>query len=870
MKRKSTRTESDSDQPENANSPSLPTAAAGPIEARQLTAAQRAAVEHLDGPLLILAGPGSGKTHVVTQRVVNLLRQGVADHQILALTFTNKAADEMKQRLRALVPEARVWVGTFHSFCAGLLRRHANLVGLAENFSIYDVDDSRRLLSEAVVEAQVNLSHVSLDRIAQEIGQAKNHLVLPGEYQARPGGTLGGLVEQIYPVYQRRLLQANAVDFDDLLLHTGTLLRENPVLRSKLDARHRYILVDEYQDTNFVQYAIVRALSRDYPNLAVTGDPDQSIYGWRGASVENIFEFERDYPQVRVVKLEQNYRSTQRILRVADQLILHNTRRKHKTLLTDNPEGKPVRLTIFPTSQDEAEQIVQQIAGDLRERKRQPRDFAIFYRTNTLSRGIETAMRQAGVPYQIIRGVEFYNRKEVKDLLAYLHLINNPSNDIAFLRIINAPPRRIGKTTLARISDYARRQRLPLLAAARAADRVEGLNRPTRQAVAAFVELQDRWSKLASRPVEEILGYVMAETAYENWLQQTDPEQERLANVKELLTDAREFDAAHPDPNPLERFLEQAALVNDVDALEIETDKVSLMTLHAAKGLEFPVVFIVGVEQGLIPHERNLEDPQRLEEERRLLFVGMTRAKEELTLTTASYRHLQGSRRMTVPSQFLMEVPREEMIFEEPPSLGWGSADPYAREAAQYDDDASYYEGTDEESEANDAQDDFFPDDSPGEFWDEGPGSGKTARRAAKSSDRRSVRPGRTGAAPSSTRGSAAPDAASPAARRTPASTSSAAPVETSVPRVLTAAQLLGTSSATEANPTPAAPLAARVPVEQFTQGMLVTHPERGTGKILAISGEGTKRAATVQFFHETSPTRFILAFSPLRPLSSE
>lgn len=867
MNRKPTRPELDLVQPENARSQASP-ATAAPVETRQLTAAQRAAVEHLAGPLLILAGPGSGKTHVVTQRVVNLLRQGVADHQILALTFTNKAADEMKQRLRALVPEARVWVGTFHSFCAGLLRRHASLVGLAENFSIYDVDDSRRLLSEAVDEARVNLSHVSLDRIAQEIGQAKNQLVLPGEYQARPGGTLGGLVEQIYPVYQRRLLQANAVDFDDLLLHTGTLLRENPVLRSKLDARHRYILVDEYQDTNFAQYAIVRALSRDYPNLAVTGDPDQSIYGWRGANIENIFEFERDYPQVRVVKLEQNYRSTQRILRVADQLILHNTRRKHKTLLTDNPEGKPVHLTVFPTSQDEAEQIVQQIARDLRERKRQPRDFAIFYRTNTLSRGIETAMRQAGVPYQIIRGVEFYNRKEVKDLLAYLHLINNPSNDIAFLRIINAPPRRIGKTTLARISDYARRQRLPLLAAARAADRVEGLNRSTRQAIAAFVELQDRWSKLASRPVEEILGHVMAETAYENWLQQTDPEQERLANVKELLTDAREFDAAHADPNPLERFLEQAALVNDVDALEIETDKVSLMTLHAAKGLEFPVVFIVGVEQGLIPHERNLEDPQRLEEERRLLFVGITRAKEELTLTTASYRHLQGSRRMTVPSQFLMEVPREEMIVEEPPSLGWASADPYAREAAKYDEDASYYEGTDEESAANGAQDDFFPDESPSESWDEGPGSGTAARRAAKSLDRRSVRPGRTGAPPSSASGSAAADSASPAARRTP--TSAVSPGEAPASRVLTAAQLLGTGSATAANPTHAANLAARVPVEQFTQGMLVTHPERGTGKILAISGEGTKRAATVQFFQETSPTRFILAFSPLRPLSSE
>ena len=831
------------------------------MEPRRLTDAQRAAVEHVEGPLLILAGPGSGKTHVVTQRVVNLLRQGIPDHQILALTFTNKAADEMKQRLKALVPAARVWVGTFHGFCAGLLRRRANLVGLSENYSIYDVDDARRLLAEAVDEAQVSLSHVSLDRIAQEIGQAKSHLVLPNEYQGRPGGMLGGLVEKVYPVYQRRLLQANAVDFDDLLLHVGTLLRENPLVRSTLDARHRFILVDEYQDTNFAQYAIVRALSRDYPNLAVTGDPDQSIYGWRGANIENIFEFERDYPQVRVVKLEQNYRSTQRILRVADQLILHNAKRKHKNLITDNPEGEPVRLTVFPTSQDEAEQIALRIARDLHQRRRQPRDFAIFYRTNTLSRAIEAALRQARVPYQIVRGVEFYNRKEVKDLLAYLHLINNPSNDIAFLRIINAPPRRIGKTTISRLADYARRHRLPLLAAARAVERIEGLNRPARQAVQAFVDLQDRWSKLAARPVEEILGFILTETAYEAWLQQTDPEQERLANVKELLTDAREFDAMYPDPNALERFLEQAALVNDVDALDIETDKVSLMTLHAAKGLEFPVVFIVGVEQGLIPHERSMEDPQRLEEERRLLFVGITRAEEELTLSTASYRNLQGSRRMTVPSQFLMELPREEMTLDEPSGIGWPDPDD-----AYGDDESAYHDEVQDELDGGADHDAFFPDESPEEAWDQQSASEHASPRSMQGRLRRTARPRGPGKATSP---EANPPSADLPSRTTSHPPQSASPTGS---RLLTAAQMIGGNSPADTPPPPSStqPLAAaKVPVEQFTQGMLVTHPERGTGKILAISGEGSKRAATVQFFQETTPTRFILAFSPLRPVTS-
>jgi len=768
-----------------------------------MTSAQLEAIRHVDGPLLILAGPGSGKTRVVTHRIAHLLSVGVGPEQILALTFTNKAADEMRQRLAQLAPDAPLWIGTFHRFCAQLLRRSASLIGLSPNFSIYDVEDARRLMADAVAEARADLSHVKLDQIGREISHAKNELISAENYQPRPGRVLGGIVQRVYPIYSRLLLQANAVDFDDLLLHVASLLRENPELRAMLDEQYRYILVDEYQDTNFAQYAIVRAMSRDYPNLAVTGDPDQSIYGWRGASVENILDFERDFPAVHVVRLEQNYRSTQRILRVADQLISCNTQRKHKSLLTDNPEGAAVRLVVYPTSQDEAAHVAARIADDLRHGRRRPRDFAIFYRVNALSRAFEHALREAHVPLQIVRGVEFYQRREVKDLLAYLHLINNPSSDVALLRIINVPLRKIGKTTVARLAAFARQQRWPLLEAARHAADIETLSKAARNALAAFVALQDQLGRLVDQPVEAILGYVLEQTGYEQWLAETEKDTDRLSNVKELLSACREFDATHPEDHRLETYLEQCALVNDSDDLDIESDRVSLMTLHAAKGLEFPVVYIAGVEQGLIPHERNKDDPRRIEEERRLLFVGITRAEEELQLSTARYRLFQGVRRMTVPSPFLVELPRDDMEIVEPIPMGFRS-------------DRSHALG-----DAYDTE--FYPDDPPAdelEFAEESTNRETDLTR---------------------------PAAAKPPARELPPAA-----------RVLTAAALMGAA----AEPRP------RTPVDVFAQGMIVSHPERGTGKIIALSGEGTKRAATVQFFHEQRPCKFMLAFSDLRPVA--
>lgn len=628
-----------------------------------LTPAQREAVEHLDGPMLILAGPGSGKTRVITHRVANLIRHGVSARQILALTFTNKAADEMRSRVEQLAPGQPVFMSTFHRFCARLLRQYAALVGLTENFTIYDTSDSRQALKRTLEEVKIDAALYSPERIAAAISWAKNNLLTAENYLPRPGHPLGSVVARVYPAYQARLLASSAVDFDDLLLHVASLLKENPETRATLDARYRYILVDEYQDTNLAQYTIARALSIDEPNLAVTGDPDQSIYGWRGANLSNILDFEKDYPEVRVVKLEQNYRSTKRILRVADHLIGYNQRRKKKGLFTENEEGQHVRLVNYPTQRDEAEGIAAYIAREVRAGKRRPRDFAVFYRVNALSRSLEFAMRDQGVPYQMVNGLEFYQRREIKDMLAYLHLINNPRDDVSLLRVINNPPRAIGKSTLTRLGEHAARHRMSLLEAARESGLIESLNKRAAVAVAKFVSLYDKLSVHAAAPVEEIMGHVLAESGYKQFLEDSEHEedQERLANIEELLTAARQFDETHFGDGPLESFLEDACLVNDTDAWATDDDRTTLMTMHAAKGLEFPVVFIIAVEDGLLPHERSRNDPEQLEEERRLLFVGITRAREELQISLATNREFRGQRRRSVPSQFLMELPRGEM-----------------------------------------------------------------------------------------------------------------------------------------------------------------------------------------------------------------
>ncbi len=781
----------------------------------ELTEAQMAAVRHVDGPLLILAGPGSGKTRVVTHRIANLLDIGVPARQILALTFTNKAADEMKRRVAQLAPMAAVWMSTFHRFCARLLREYGPHVGLPENYTIYDTSDSLQALRHTLEVLDLDLTHTTPERVQSAISWAKNNLMGPEQYEPRRGSPIGQIVAQVYPAYQKRLLQSGAVDFDDILLHTATLLRENPEIRRRLDERYRYILVDEYQDTNLAQYTIVRAMSVDYPNLAVTGDPDQSIYGWRGANLNNILDFEHDYPNVKIVRLEQNYRSTKRILRVADRLIGFNKRRKAKGLFTDNAEGKAVRLVFHPSQKDEAEQIAATIEAEMRAGRRRPRDFAVFYRTNALSRSLEFALREYGIPYQMVNGLEFYQRKEIKDILAYLHLLNNPRDNVALLRVINTPPRGIGRGTIERLVEHADGRGLTLLDAAREAGLIGGLNKKAAVGVAKFVSLFDHLRESATAPVEEIIGRVLGESGYQAFLKESEDEedQERLANIEELLTAAREFDEAHGESGGLEAFLEQAALVNDTDAWEVDDDRVTLMTVHAAKGLEFPVVFLIALEEGIFPHERSRNDEQQLEEERRLLFVAITRAKEELQLSRACYRHYRGQLRPTVPSAFLIELPQEELDFEQPKAVM--PPEVFSSEsfgAGQIAEDFS--EAIDPTTDEGDME---FPPREP-------------------------VRGGTAAVADL-------------AGRLTTAAELAARTGETAV-----------AAAASMANPQPEA---QRISPEVFHQGMVVKHPEYGLGKIVALSGSGAKRKATVMFASAAGEKRFLLVHSPLRPAAN-
>ncbi len=631
---------------------------------QNLTDPQREAVSHVDGPLLILAGPGSGKTRVVTHRIANLLAQGIPAWRIAALTFTNKAADEMRSRVDALAPGQSVWMGTFHRFCAQLLRRYAPMVGLTENYSIFDTSDAKQAMKRAVIAAGVSTTHASPEQIAASISHAKNRLVTPEMMEGHALKPREAIAARVYPVYRQQLLTANAVDFDDLLFHVAHLLRENPELRAELDAKFKYILVDEYQDTNLAQYAIVRALSIDHPNLAVTGDPDQSIYGWRGADLNNILDFEKDYPSVKTVRLEKNYRSTPNVLRVADQLIQHNRRRKAKDLFTDNPEGDPVVLRFYEDGYQEADSIADEITSAMSSQGLKPSDFSVFCRMNAMTRSLEHAFRSRSLPYQIVNGLEFYQRREIKDLLAYLHLINNPCHDVALSRIINVPTRGIGAKTVERIRDFADQENIPMLEAARRADEIGSLAKRSVSMVSKFVKLYDHLCIKANAPLEDLLRFLVEEIKYDQYLEKTAVEEQDvspMSNVDELITAAVEFDRQHPEDGSLDAFLEQVALVSDTDAFQDTNDRVTLMTLHAAKGLEFTRVFIIGVEDDLLPHKRSKESDWQIEEERRLLFVGITRAKEGLQLSCCKRRVVRGELRPVIPSPFLNELPLEDM-----------------------------------------------------------------------------------------------------------------------------------------------------------------------------------------------------------------
>ncbi len=766
-----------------------------------LTDAQREAATHIDGPLLMLAGPGSGKTRVVTHRIAHMLLQGVQARNILALTFTNKAADEMKLRIDRLVPGQHLWMGTFHSFCARLLRQYGNLVGLADNFSILDTKDSKKALQSAVDEAKVDLSHASIDTVLWEISNAKSNLRTSEEYERESGSKFSGVSEitrQVYPVYERFLLRANSVDFDDLLLHVAVMLRDNPELRHDLDQRYKYIMVDEYQDTNLAQYAIVRALSLSNENLSVTGDPDQSIYAWRGASISNILEFEKDYPEAKVVRLEQNYRSTKRILRAADDLIANNKQRKQKELFTENDEGEPVRLVCFPHPNDESDAIAARIASEVESGKRSLRDYAIFYRVNAFSRPLEYALMKQGIPYQVVRGLEFFQRKEVKDLLSYLQLINNPSNDIAFNRVVNLPARGIGKTSLQHVINHAQRYQLTMLEACREAGLIESLSKRAATAINKFVTLIDILITSIHLPVSDLLVEVVEETGYGDYVDAQDAkaDEDRRGNVDELINAAREFER-EMQASTLEAFLEHVALVSDVDDLDADPDRVTLMTMHASKGLEFPSVFVVGVEHGILPHERSLEDPAAEEEERRLLFVGITRAEQQLQLSYCQRRTFRGQTRIASPSQFLYELPRDEMECHIPTgglsTVGLGGL------GSEYELEPDFMDETNSEFEVDQSLSDY--------------------------------------------------DQSEESASSIPA------PLEEMAAQLKTAAQLVGKE------------VRGKKKTVAFHPGMQVQHHEYGIGVIMAMTGKGPKRTATVKFTDQQE-RKFRLAFAPLTPVA--
>ncbi len=626
----------------------------------QLTEPQREAVKHTDGPLLVLAGAGSGKTRVITRRAAYIALTVARPEQVLAITFTNKASGEMRDRIRALGIGGRMLVCTFHSLCARLLREFADIVGLQPNFSIFDQSDSRKLVAEAIEECALNTTNFRPAVVQAAISDIKTKLLRPEEFMEQAGTFEDKSHARVYEIYQQLLRRQNACDFDDLLAYVARLLDENAEVRRELSDRFRYLLIDEYQDTNHAQYIIASRLAEGHRNICATGDPDQSIYRWRGADIQNILDFEADYDDAAVIRLEQNFRSTGAILSTASTLIAHNEHRKKKDLWTDGEQGEPVRVWACEEERHEAEMIARDVQTYVEEGG-QFGDVAVFYRINALSRTLEDAFRRHNLPYQIARGVEFYERKEIKDTLSYLRVIANPADDTALLRAINVPPRGIGKVTIDRLQSIAGRNGTSLSEAVERAAQDDAF-KAARKKLAAFFDVLDELRRMPRYPVQVIVSEVLKRSGLEQSLiDERDPENERLENVQELVTAARQFDLENPGGS-LEEWLHQISLVSDTDRLSLAGGAVTLMTLHAAKGLEFPRVYIAGFEEGLLPHARTrYGDTLELEEERRLAFVGITRAMRRLTLSHVRYRTVRGISERVMASRFLRELPEEDV-----------------------------------------------------------------------------------------------------------------------------------------------------------------------------------------------------------------
>jgi DNA helicase II / ATP-dependent DNA helicase PcrA len=671
----------------------------------KLNPEQRTAAAHFEGPLLVLAGAGSGKTRVLTSRIAHLIDEhGVAPESILALTFTNRAAAEMRDRVRALLGRdpAGMWIGTFHAIGARMLRRDATRLGWSPSFLIYDAEDAERLVRRILKEdLRLDPKRWSPKAVRGAISSAKNELLDELEYANQALDPFARVVAQVYDRYQRALGDANAFDFDDLLVKPVEVLRRFPEVLSRYRSRFHFVMVDEYQDTNRAQYTFLKLLTARSPgtlhagpgaggNLFVVGDDDQSIYGWRGADVRNILDFEKDFPDAGIVRLEENYRSTQRILEAANRVIAENVRRKGKVLRTANAPGEPITLIECADEADEAEWIATEVRSHLvRDPQRTARDFVVLYRTNAQSRALEEAFRREGIPYRIVGGQRFYERREVKDVLAYLRLVANPADDEAFLRVANVPRRGIGDTSLARLAAHAWCTSVLLLEAAEAAGELPDLRGAAAKALPRLAAFLAKYAAFADLdlPLDRLLRELVEESGMLEALKEEGPEgDDRIANVEELLTGAADLQnrIAAGDPalavefeeglaehgvRPIDLFLAHVALVTDLDQHDPLAPLASLMTLHNAKGLEFPVVFVAGMEEGLFPLSRVFDVPDELEEERRLFYVGITRAEHKLYLTTARRRRRGGEWMDSIPSSFLEAIPRELLDPRQTPRL---------------------------------------------------------------------------------------------------------------------------------------------------------------------------------------------------------
>ena len=633
----------------------------------ELNPAQQEAVKHTEGPLLVLAGAGSGKTRVLIYRIAYLIEKGLAQpYQILAVTFTNKAANEMKHRIEKLlqIPVNSLWIGTFHSISARILRRHAHLIGYQSNFTIYDTDDQENLLKRIMTQMDISKEILSPRQVQWRISQAKNKLEDASSFENKAKDFRQKQIARIFREYEVALQRNNALDFDDLILKPIEIFTSYPEVLEEYQNRFKYILVDEYQDTNRAQYYWIKLLSAKHRNLCVVGDEDQSIYRWRGADIENILRFEKDFPECKTVRLEQNYRSTQTILDAANSVVKHNLKRLGKMLWSAGDKGEPIYLVRTRNEVAEARMVVNIVQRET-QNGYSLNEIVVLYRTNAQSRALEEQFRHSNIPYTIVGGTKFYERKEIKDILAYLRVLVNPDDSVSLLRIINFPSRGIGQATLEKIGRFARHQNLSLYQALLRVNEIPELSPAARQHIHSFVDMMENFRNLKDKlNAFEITEIVVNSVGLRGIYQQTErPEDEtRLENVNELLNSIQMF-VNRQEPGRLEEYLEEISLLTDIDRWDPDRPMVTMMTLHSAKGLEFPIVLITGLEEGLFPLSRSYDNPDDLEEERRLFYVGMTRAKKKVYLLYAESRHRfsrdYGTVFRSMPSRFLKEIPRE-------------------------------------------------------------------------------------------------------------------------------------------------------------------------------------------------------------------